>query len=404
MKLNEIVFLFLQRMKFLFALLLILSSCHAFSQDMATSDKIADCTGATNILQPGAFTSQFTGKGGIAQDLTAYPSLSNNKELNSLWFAFKAGYEGRFTLDASVTEGTLQMVIFEAQTKDACEDIHLGRADIRRLITSKEQHVGLNLVTNNNTLYPIDLTTGKYIMICFLTEAKLKSKLDLDVNFEPTAGQLQETDEGGKLMDLRKNKSVDALKIMVRDAETGSPVVANVTIGGIKEINGTYMASDFNLTIEKSGKIQIKVDAEGYFFVDKDEPVSAGSDNEVVIWMEPLGEGKSMQIDEIEFYPGSSEFLPTAEPKLRRIKDFLALNATVNVEIQGHVHATGENTFAGQKLSEARAKRVMLWLAENGIDKDRMTAVGYGNTKPIYPEAKMSYEEQANRRVEIKVL
>ncbi len=381
-----------------------LTSCRTLSQDMTTSDKIADCTGATNIMQPGAFTSQFTGKGGMFKDLEAYPSLQSNKELNSLWYAFKAGYDGRFTLDASVSEGTLQMVIFEAVTKDACEDIYTGKADIRRLINSKEQHVGLNLITTSNTLYPIDLSGGKYIMICFLTEAKLKSKLELDVNFEPTEGQLQETSEGGKLMDLRKNKSVDALKLMVRDAETGTPVVANVTITGLKDVNGTYMASDFNLTIDKSGKIQIKVDAEGYFFVDKDEPVSAGSDNEVVIWLEPLGEGKSMQIDEIEFYPGSSEFLPTAEVKLRRIKDFLALNATVNVEIQGHVHATGENTFAGQKLSEARAKRVMIWLSDNGIDKNRMTAVGYGNTKPIYPEAKMSYEEQANRRVEIKVL
>jgi outer membrane protein OmpA-like peptidoglycan-associated protein len=120
--------------------------------------------------------------------------------------------------------------------------------------------------------------------------------------------------------------------------------------------------------------------------------------------MEPLGEGKSMQIDEIEFVPGSSEFLSTAEPKLRRLKDFLALNASVKVEIQGHVHATGENTFAAQKLSEARAKRVLNYLVENGISKDRLTAVGFGNTKPIYPEAKFAYEEQANRRVEIKVL
>jgi outer membrane protein OmpA-like peptidoglycan-associated protein len=32
-----------------------------------------------------------------------------------------------------------------------------------------------------------------------------------------------------------------------------------------------------------------------------------------------------------------------------------------------------------------------------------MTAVGYGNSKPIYPEPKKAFEEQANRRVEIVV-
>ena len=161
---------------------------------------------------------------------------------------------------------------------------------------------------------------------------------------------------------------------MVRDVETGNPVMANLSITGIKDIQALYNGSDFYISVDRSGKIQLKVDAEGYFFVDREEPVSAGSDNEIVIWMEPLGEGKSMQIDEIEFVPGTSEFLSTSEPKLRRLKDFLALNAAVKVEIQGHVHATGENTFAAQKLSEARAKRVLNYLVDNGIDKNRLTA------------------------------
>jgi flagellar motor protein MotB len=32
-----------------------------------------------------------------------------------------------------------------------------------------------------------------------------------------------------------------------------------------------------------------------------------------------------------------------------------------------------------------------------------MTSVGYGNSKPIYPDPKNAFEEQANRRVEIVV-
>jgi outer membrane protein OmpA-like peptidoglycan-associated protein len=243
-------------------------------------------------------------------------------------------------------------------------------------------------------------------MLCFLNVAKEKPTLDLHIKFEPTDGELKEPGTGGdsKIVDLRKQKSNPALNILIRDVETGNPIIANMTISGIKDVSALYSGSDFFISIEKSGKIQLKVDAEGYFFVDREEPVSASSDNELVIWMEPLGEGKSMQIDEIEFVPGTSEFLSTAEPKLKRLKDFLALNSNVKVEIQGHVNATGENTFAAQKLSEARAKRVLNYLVENGISKERLTAVGFGNTKPIYPEAKFAYEEQANRRVEIKVL
>ncbi len=369
------------------------------------SDVISDCTGASNILQTGTYELQFTGKDGLVKDLSAYPSLKDYPEKNSLWLSFKAGFNGRFTLEADVASGCLQMIVFENETKDVCEDIATGKAEIRRLINSKDKHVGLNLITSDNTLYPIDLLAGKHIMICFLyPTAKEKPKLSVNIKFEPTDGELKEASTEGKTVDLRKDKTKDALSIMIRDVETGNPIVANMSLIGIRELAAAYQGSDFLITVEKSGKLQIKVDAEGYFFVDREEPVSAGSENEVVIWMEPLGEGKSMQIDEIEFEPGSSTFLSTAEPKLRRLKDFLALNASVNVEIQGHVHATGENTFAGQKLSEARAKRVLLYLTENGIAKDRLTSVGYGNTKPIFPNAQFSYEEQSNRRVEIKVL
>lgn len=388
----------------LLILQLLLSSL-AFGQVVIqTSESISDCTGATNILKAGWYKMQFTGKSGLVNDFAAYPSLKPYQEKNSLWCSFKAPADGRFSIDASLPEGSLHMIVFDSDTKYPCEEIKNGTANIRRLNVEDTNITGLNLVTGKNVLYPIDLYAGKEIIICFLTSAKLKSFLEVNFHFEPITGELQETNEGVKLIDARHEKSTTGLKILIRDVETGAPILANVTVMGMRENSATFQGTDFLMDVERSGRITIKVDAEGYFFMDREEPVSASTENEVVIWLEPLGEGKSMQIDEIEFYPGSSEFLPTAEPKLRRLRDFLALNSNVKVEIQGHVHATGENTFAGQKLSEARAKRVLIYLVQNGIDKNRLTSVGLGNTKPIFENAKFASEEQANRRVEIKVL
>lgn len=383
---------------------LLLSSL-AFSQvEIVTSESISDCTGASTILKEGWYKMQFTGKGGIVNDFAAYPSLKPYQEKNSLWCSFKAPADGRFTLEASMKTGPLHMIIFDSDSKYPCDEIKNGTANIRRLNVEDTNKTGLNLVTGKNVLYPLDLYAGKEIIICFLAPAKTKEFLEVNFNFEPITGELQEGNEGVKLIDARHEKSSIGLKILIRDVETGAPVLANVTVMGLRENSAAFQGTDILLDVERSGRVTIRVDAEGYFFMDREEPVSASTENEVVIWLEPLGEGKSMQIDEIEFYPGSSEFLPTAEPKLRRLRDFLALNANVKVEIQGHVHALGENSFAGQKLSEARAKRVMIYLIQNGIDKSRMTAIGYGNTKPIYENAKFASEEQANRRVEIKVL
>lgn len=346
---------------------------------------------------------QFSGKGGKVNDFQAYGSLNDIEEKNTLFCSFKASYNGRFTLNAKCSQ-PIRMIVFEGETKYPCEEIAKGSAEIRRIISKPSLELGLGLVVSGSTLYPIDLLAGKELIICFVGAPKMKEFVEVNFNFEPINGELQETSEGGKLLDIRTNKNQPGLTILVRDYETGKPVIANITITGIKDITAAYQGSDFRFPIEKSGKVQLKIDAEGYFFVDREEPVSANTETEIIAWIEPLGEGKSMQIDEIEFFPGSSEFLQSAEPKLRRLKDFLALNAGIKVEIQGHVHSNGENTFEAQKLSEARAKRVYHYLVENGIDKTRLTTVGYGNTMPIFPNAKFASEEQSNRRVEIKVL
>jgi len=110
-----------------------------------------------------------------------------------------------------------------------------------------------------------------------------------------------------------------------------------------------------------------------------------------------------IQFEEIEFYRGTSSIKKKSEKKVKRLADFLALNAIVKIEIQGHVNAKGKNTPSNVRLSKKRAKRVLKKLIQNGIDKDRLTAVGLGNSAPVYPKPKHSYEEQANRRVEIMI-
>jgi len=43
-------------------------------------------------------------------------------------------------------------------------------------------------------------------------------------------------------------------------------------------------------------------------------------------------------------------------------------------------------------------------VTEQKEDKQRIEIEGYGNEHMIYPKAKFAAEEQANRRVEIKIL
>lgn len=375
-----------------------------FSQTKkAPVSSIADCEGAMNIFKSGSYSIQFTGTPGNTLELANYPSLSTISDQNLVWITFIADEDGTLSFDATISQDYLQMVVFDEMTSNVCVELSKGIAEIMRVHKQMGQKtVGLNKNISTGILYPIDLMAGQKIIIAFSTAEKSKAIMKLNFKFDVKNADTRELNDT-KIIDNRHDEFAPSLSVMIRDAETDEPIIANLTIEGTKELAALYKASELYFNVSRPTKISIKCDAEGYFFVDKEVSLLATVNQNVTLKMERISKGKSMQIEEIEFKPGTSEFMTGSEGKLRRLKDFMALNADINIEIQGHVYASGDNNIGSQKMSEARAKRVMIYLIENGIDKERMTAVGYGNTKPIYPDAKLAYEEQANRRVEILV-
>lgn len=373
--------------------------------DNIVSDIISDCEGATNILEPGDFSIQFTGNGGLYNDIIDYPSLNSISEKNSLWFSFIAPFDGFINLRAFVAFGGVQMVIFQNEIGDLCNDIHNGRAEIKRLsldISQKEVNLNKNPLGNQN--YSLELKEGEKVVILFNSIEKSREVLHFNFDFEPKNINSLKVKSQSKIVDLREDEFTPCFHVLVRDVFTGLPVIAYMTIEGSKTLGGLYVGSDFYFVVNRVSNFMICVDSKGYFFADKEIRVYSNSNQELTFWLEPLGQGKSLQLEEIEFHPGTSEFMPSSYQKLKRLKDFMALNSEVKIEIQGHVYSLDGYSLVGQLLSEARAKRVYNYLVENGISKQRMTTVGMGSKNPIFPNPKFAYEEQMNRRVEIKIL
>lgn len=387
--------------KILFIIVLLLNTPDAFSQKAGkNSSSLNSCMGGINIFEDGDFQLQFTGKKSSDKAVDAYPSLSGINSENSIWISYIAPTDGDLTFTASKKSGFVQMVIFEQDQKDICGEIGQGIAEIKRLHIGKESSiVGLDYHVDGGIMYSLPMKEGRKYQLLFATESESKDKLYLQWRFV-SGGK---TEPESQIIDRRTDDFAPTYKIIVRDKDTNEPIVASLSIEGNKSIAGMYIGSDFMFNIDRNSTLTIKCDAEGYFFNDLEEEASPFEDQEITLDLERVSAGRSMQIEEIEFLPGTSKITLSSEPKLRRLKDFLALNSSLNVEIQGHVFAIGDNSFAAQKVSEARAKRVMKYLIDNGIDKHRLTAVGHGNTRPIYAEPKFFYEEQANRRVEVVV-
>jgi OmpA-OmpF porin, OOP family len=87
---------------------------------------------------------------------------------------------------------------------------------------------------------------------------------------------------------------------------------------------------------------------------------------------------------------------------LESAADTLRRNPELRVEIAGHTDSMGQPAY-NQALSERRARAVLEFLVAAGIDRDRLTARGYGQAEPVADNA--TEEGRArNRRVELRVL
>lgn len=365
---------------------------------------VADCEGGIYIDRPGSYTLDFTGSVGDQKELGAFNSLKKIEENNTLWCSFTAPFKGLFTLRAFTEASALDLLIFKSESQDFCSDVLSGKTEIERIVRSdKADTIGLSKFPDDKNLYGITLEKGAEIYIMFNITENIRKNLNLHVGYEPLNTK-KAAEDLIKLLDNRTDVTAPKLDVKIRDKSTGLPVKGQLIISESKTINAMYVGSDFLFTVDRRNNIKMNIDAPGYFYQDFEETFDGEHDYEIIIWLESATAGKKVAISGIRFNMGTSDFASGTESRLRRVKDFMSLNSEVRIEVQGHVHSVGSNSFSGQRLSLARAKKVVQYLEDSGIDKNRMEAVGFGNERMIYPEPKFTWQEQENRRVEIKII
>jgi len=111
-----------------------------------------------------------------------------------------------------------------------------------------------------------------------------------------------------------------------------------------------------------------------------------------------------LRLHGVQFTTGSAELLPEAHPVLDEVGGILAKWRELKVEIGGHTDSQGSESF-NQDLSGKRANAVREHLLSRfpAINPENLTAVGYGESKPIASNDTAEGRED-NRRVEFTVL
>jgi outer membrane protein OmpA-like peptidoglycan-associated protein len=162
---------------------------------------------------------------------------------------------------------------------------------------------------------------------------------------------------------------------------------------------------DYTHQVGKKGWYVMTATAEGY--INAADSLEIGADENTTqyskdLYLQPIEVGLTVKLKNIYFDNDKATLKSESFPELRKVLDFLTANPKISVEISGHTDSNGSDAH-NETLSQGRSEAVVEWLISQGIDVERLSAKGYGETKPIDTNA--TKEGQANnRRVEFTVL
>ncbi len=95
---------------------------------------------------------------------------------------------------------------------------------------------------------------------------------------------------------------------------------------------------------------------------------------------------KPVTMDNIFYEFGKWELTPASENGLQALVKLLNDNPNITIELSAHTDFVGDSV-SNRTLSEKRAQSVVNYLIKNGIEKERLTSVGYGENKPVVADA-----------------
>jgi peptidoglycan-associated lipoprotein len=111
---------------------------------------------------------------------------------------------------------------------------------------------------------------------------------------------------------------------------------------------------------------------------------------------------KAIEVKDIFYDYDKSNIRPDAAIRLDTLVQTLQDNPKINIELSSHTDQRGKDAY-NLKLSQRRAEAAVAYIVSKGISPTRITAKGYGETRPIVKDAKTEEEYQRNRRTEFKV-
>ncbi len=222
------------------------------------------------------------------------------------------------------------------------------------------------------------------------------------------------------LYEAARPSPVTYVKAVVSDAQTGASVRAKVEFVELESTavyasdqtteSGTFLVvlplgKDYALNVSKKGYL---FHSENFALAGKtsiDDPFMlqiALSPIPDELDTDPGEEARPVVLRNVFFETGSAELKPVSRVELNRLKVLLEENPQIRIQINGHTDNVG-SAADNRQLSENRARAVFQYLLDQGIDENRLSYKGFGESRPIATNETPEGRQQ-NRRTEFEVI
>ncbi len=197
----------------------------------------------------------------------------------------------------------------------------------------------------------------------------------------------------GSVFNAKDKKGIPAAVELIDNAS--GEVVNNVQT----DETGFYF-----ITLPIGKDYTFSVNRKGFFYYTDVYELSkkrADSTYKKDIALQPIELNASLTFQNIQFETNSFALLPVSHIELNKLVQLLNDNPTVRIMVSGHTDNSGK-AATNQKLSEERAKAVVNYLVDKGIQLSRLSAKGFGSTKPVASND-TEKGKAVNRRTEFKI-
>lgn len=209
-------------------------------------------------------------------------------------------------------------------------------------------------------------------------------------------------DVNKKSFTVFKGKTIDALTKKAVEAQI--EIIDNASGSTIETFTTNSATGKFIITLASGKNYGIIVKADGYLFHSENFDIPKGAADNLVdktIELKNIKIGSTIALRNIFFDTGKSTLRSESNSELDRLVKLLKDVPSLKIELSGHTDNTGSANL-NNELSKARAEAVVTYLKGKGIAANRLTAEGYGSSKPVASN-NTDAGRQENRRTEFKI-